>query len=574
MPKPVPLRLAGAALVVLLFGLPLFHGLGARDFETDEAIYAGVVERMAATGEWLTLRDFRGAPFLEKPPLKFWIVAAGLRSGWLGTDESAFRFWDPILATLAFLYVFALGCRLEGALCGLAAVFFLFLNGPLVVWHGLRANTMEALLVLAYCGGMYHFLAWSDATHRSRGRAHLAALGFWFACGFLTKFVAVLFLPLVVAATLFWSADARAKATEDRRGWALAGLVAAMVSLPWFAQQTFAHGPLFWDTLLGQHVIRRFTDGVDPSHLQGWSYYLERLWSSLTETVLIIVPGVALWLARALGGAWIGGRAVLLWWALPLLALSLASSKLYWYCYPFLPPLGLFGGYAVSRLARAGAGVLKTSPWRSSRALRALCGLGAVVAWTIALFTAVSGPVRFEWGLLFFSSSTLERPTLVASLLTMIALSRVGLAVGVLAAAAVASGSLPSYLGVWKQMGQAEHSTSRLAACLGRRADGLWLLEGTRVQPQPDYYLRRSGVARHAIVRESIDSRGAPPPPAHLAILANRDDLAALGRLPWWRQRLAEASVVGSPDSLLILNGANRACAAGPHGARGPFIAR
>ena len=56
------------------------------------------------------------------------------------------RVWDASVGGVAFLYVFALGRRLAGPVCGLVAVFVLFVYDPLLFEHGLRNNNMEAPL--------------------------------------------------------------------------------------------------------------------------------------------------------------------------------------------------------------------------------------------------------------------------------------------------------------------------------------------------------------------------------------------------------------------------------------------
>ncbi len=48
------------ALVLVLFCLPLFIGLGRLDLETDEAIYSFAVDRILEVGDWLAAR--RAAP--------------------------------------------------------------------------------------------------------------------------------------------------------------------------------------------------------------------------------------------------------------------------------------------------------------------------------------------------------------------------------------------------------------------------------------------------------------------------------------------------------------------------------
>jgi hypothetical protein len=354
----------------------------------------------------------------------------------------------------------------------------------------------------------------------------------------------------------------------------LAVLVAAGAVLPWYVQQTLAHGASLWETMLGQHVLRRFTSGLDPIHLHGWSYYLEWLWVGIEDTALFVVPGALLWLARAVRQPWPAGRAVFMWWVLPLALLSLGRSKLYWYADPFLPPLGLFGGFAVSRLARAWTATLPRVSWRDSLALRAAAGLGAGAAFAIALATALQGPLRGEWAGIVFSNSTLERPLLLGSLLSLLAASRTGLAVSVLAALAAGTVACPAYLRVWEKMNARDRPASSLARCLARRTgDGLWFVDDTPPLHQHDHYLRRFGVERHAVARHLLESGELPPPPADAAILVEQDDLLALGRLSWWHQRLAEGRVVRSDHAVLLLSGVYRACALPPHRPRGPFVA-
>jgi len=121
--------------------------------------------------------------------------------------------------------------------CGLAAVLILFAHRPLLFEHGLRANTMDAAVVLSYCAGVYHFLAWRASERASRRRLHVVAVALAFVLGFMTKFVAALFLPLVLAAATLLTRDDRARLRRDWRAWCAASLLAAALIAPWFLYQ-------------------------------------------------------------------------------------------------------------------------------------------------------------------------------------------------------------------------------------------------------------------------------------------------------------------------------------------------
>ena len=61
------------------------------------------------------------------------------------------------------------------------------------------------------------------------------------------------------------------------------------------------------------------------------------------------------------------GAVVLLWATLPLALISVGTSKLYHYAYPFLPPLALAAGYLVALLVHACAGRRCGRLWSASK---------------------------------------------------------------------------------------------------------------------------------------------------------------------------------------------------------------
>lgn len=207
------IRLAAALTLAVTLASPiLLPGLGKTDLGADEPIYAGLVDRMVASGSWLTPMGPDG-PFLEKPPLKVWLVAAGMRLGVLPHDERGYRALDAVFGLLAIVYVVLIGRLAAGAACGAAAAVVLLADRGLVFEQGLRAHAMESLLVLSYCGGIHHLLAWA----RERGRSwHAFVFAGWCAVGFMAKFVAVAFLPVVAVVAVLLTPAWRSKAWEER----------------------------------------------------------------------------------------------------------------------------------------------------------------------------------------------------------------------------------------------------------------------------------------------------------------------------------------------------------------------
>jgi 4-amino-4-deoxy-L-arabinose transferase-like glycosyltransferase len=368
-------------LVALVFCAPLFSNLGGGDLENDEAIYSYAVESILATGDWLNPRS---APsddvvFVEKPPLKFWIVALPIRLGLLPDNEFGLRFWDAVFGGVAFLYIFAFGRRMAGWVCGVVALAILYTFEGLIVQHGLRANAMESALVLAYAGGMYHYVRWADTDSGGRARAHAAAVGLYFFLAFMTKFVAALFLPAILAAASLELPSVRSKALREWRTWLVVASGFVLLAAPWFIYQAFQPEHQIWAIMFGQHVFERFSGSLDRTHVHPWSYYLSYIFRSLLQsrTLWVVLGGALLVHLRVTRERWLAGTLTLYWFWMPLALISFGTSKLLHYTYPFLAPAALAGGYLVatvtSAVVRFAAGRQPT--WIDAR----LAGLAAPV---------------------------------------------------------------------------------------------------------------------------------------------------------------------------------------------------
>ncbi len=234
------------ALVIAAFCLPLFIGLGRTDLENDEAIYSFAVDGILANGDWL---NPQASPddnnvFLEKPPLKFWIVAAPIRLG-----PAAARRVRPALLGRAVRRASRSSTSSRsaagsaGPVCGAIAVMVLFVYGPLLFEHGLRGNNMEAPLFLCYCGGVYHYLAWAAG---DVGACTTLARSWPWRCifylGFMTKFVAALFLPVFLGVAALSLAETRSRLRQDFVVWIGAALLFLALAAPWFVYQYLREG--------------------------------------------------------------------------------------------------------------------------------------------------------------------------------------------------------------------------------------------------------------------------------------------------------------------------------------------
>jgi 4-amino-4-deoxy-L-arabinose transferase-like glycosyltransferase len=507
------------AAVIIAFCLPLFVGLGRTDMENDEAIYSYAVDRILATGDWLNppLSPFEETTFLEKPPLKFWIVAAPIRLGVLPHNELGMRVWDALFGAMAFVYVFAIGRRLAGPACGFVAVFVLFVYQPLLFQHGVRNNNMEAPLVLCYCGAVYHYLAWVASERPNRLR-HIAAIWAYFFLGFMTKFVAAVFLPMILGVVTLIDSSARRRLRADIQPLLVGALVCLVSASPWFIYQHLKEGAGFWHVLVGQHVYQRFTEYLDPGHVQPWHFYFTILMTELQQYHIawLAVVGGLLLIVQTVRLRRLDMVLTIVWFVLPVALMSLGTSKLHHYLYPFLPPVALAIGYAPAWLVHSSRQYLDAAieaiqrrlaevRWWSAGMRHALLILAASSV-IVAVATLVFGPVDWKIGdVQLFRNSHVARPLAIGMVLFTLA-GRGVLASRVLWPAALLVAILPAnaYEDVIAHVRAERHPVRTISDCLlrvrsqelqaGRTAPGVYAIgEESWFLHSYFYYLRHVG---------------------------------------------------------------------------------
>ena len=106
-------------ILLLLVGIPfLFLRLGFPFLDPDEGLYASIAREMLTRGDWLVPR-VDGIPYLEKPPLYFWLTAGTMAV--VGSSEWVVRLWSALSALGSVLLTWRIGRRLYGSVAGLAA---------------------------------------------------------------------------------------------------------------------------------------------------------------------------------------------------------------------------------------------------------------------------------------------------------------------------------------------------------------------------------------------------------------------------------------------------------------------
>jgi 4-amino-4-deoxy-L-arabinose transferase-like glycosyltransferase len=396
-----PSRAAAArsttVLVVLALAPLWLVGMFDRGLWTpDEPREADIAWRMSQQSD-RSLPQLAGTPFLEKPPLSYWMSGAAIAL--CGDSAPAARIPNLLYALIAAVSISAIALGMLGEVAAAACAAIVSLSALLAFRVSVWLAPDAALLggsALALLG------AWSGyrATPGVRKAAGYTLMHVGAAAGFMAKSAPGWLVPALTLLTLItWE-----RRWSELRRWELyAGFaLQALLIGPWLL--TVAHGvdgaqalrALFWNNVIG-----RFTRVSAPSTLEyttghhNWpgKYLLELPVYLLPWTLLVVAALVRAPAALRGGGvpatAWRFALAA----CLPFIVLlSFAATARDVYAAPALLGLGLLAGLWLQSAQRA-AGALDRLLLTSSRYLVLLLAwLFAVALVLLARSSLISWP--------------------------------------------------------------------------------------------------------------------------------------------------------------------------------------
>jgi 4-amino-4-deoxy-L-arabinose transferase-like glycosyltransferase len=405
-------------LVLPLATLLFATDLGGRDlWDPDEPRAARVVIGIAETGSWSVLRH-EGRPYLEKPPLFYWLAAAAARAGGR-VSETALRLPSSLAALATVLFLFFLGRDLFGRRTGaLAAVVLATAQDFFMEARWGHADMLWTCFLTLAC------FAYQRARRAVRPGIPLAL--FYGALGLaaLTKGPAGIALPILAVAAF----HAAARETPFLRRSGLAwGLPIALLPLTlWLIAWDSAAGAPYPIGEALERIATRFARGLHHPH---------SVTHILTSLPIEFLPW-SLFLPAAVANTWPrrGARRdpatlyVYAWVLVPLAAFALSAEKRGVYLLPLLPSLALL----VARLWDTALHAWEPSPVGRPIAATlwvALLGAVAATAWAVPEVARRAPGLRAVAGVLAAAALA----TATAALLTHARLGG-GAALGVLAA--------------------------------------------------------------------------------------------------------------------------------------------
>lgn len=389
MPAPQPGSAAQRWTVRILLALAPLWLIGILDrglWTPDEPREADIAWRMSQQSD-RTLPELAGTPFLEKPPLSYWMSAVGLEL--FGDSPAAARAPNVLYAGITAVAVGALAFAMAGNAAALVAA--LVSGSALIVFRVSAWLAPDACLL---AGSAVALLGtWLGFTG-SPGRRKL--LGYCLmhvgaAMGFMAKSAPGWMVPALALATLIvWE-----RRWSELRRWELYTGLALQVLIigPWIvAVLRTTHGEDALLTLFWHNVVGRFTKVAAPTAALDYTtahqnkfgkYFLELPVYLLPWTLLVAAAARRAWdrvrVPGAAGTPWRFALAA----SLPfLIVISMAATARDIYSAPALLGLGLLVGLWM--------GDVQLSPTRFDKlALRWTRWLVAVVATGFALFPAV-----------------------------------------------------------------------------------------------------------------------------------------------------------------------------------------
>jgi 4-amino-4-deoxy-L-arabinose transferase-like glycosyltransferase len=387
MPAPRPgsaahgwvVRIMVALAPIWLFGI-LYRGL----WTPDEPREADIAWRMSQQTD-RTLPQLAGTPFLEKPPLSYWMSADALRL--FGDSAAAARAPNILYAAITALAVGALAFMMAG---NVAAIIAALVSATAIILFRVSVWLAPDACLLAGCA-ISLLGAWLGFTAPAGRRKllgycvmHLGA-----AIGFMAKSAPGWMAPaLAIGAIIAWE-----RRWSELRRWELyAGLVLqALIIGPWIWAVTQTPGgadalsALFW-----HNVVGRFTKISAPAGLDYSGAHKNTPGKYFVELPVYLLPWTLL-VAAALRRAWdrvrVPGRAGSPWRfaigaAVPfLIVLSVAATARDIYSAPALLGFALLVALWITDA--------RLSPTRFDKfALRWTRWLVALISCGFALFPA------------------------------------------------------------------------------------------------------------------------------------------------------------------------------------------
>jgi 4-amino-4-deoxy-L-arabinose transferase-like glycosyltransferase len=329
----------GATAIALV--LYLFAAGSMPLTDPDEGRYAEISREMASGGDWLVPRLF-GIPYLEKPPLLFWLTAASFRA--FGATEWAARLVPASAGALGVLVVGLFAWRWFSPPAGALASVVLALSGLYFVIA--RTVVVDMLFTAAIAVTLCSFASWREEGPGGTWKPTV----FWLSLAAATLSKGPAALVICAAVIAVDALIGRSWRWLLRPALFVPAPLLVAAALPWFLLIQW-HYPQYFTFYLWKEHLQRVAGSEHASPIY---WFVPWLLAGLMPWTALAIVAAPDWWARARVDTTEGRmvRFCLVWAATVFVLFSFAKGKLATYILPMFPPLAVLIGIFLDRVVR------------------------------------------------------------------------------------------------------------------------------------------------------------------------------------------------------------------------------
>ncbi|WP_293309847.1 ArnT family glycosyltransferase [Pedobacter sp. UBA5917] len=345
------------ALVALVSIPALFGGI----MEPDSALYASIAKNMVLRNDWVNIY-VRGADWLDKPHLTFWLAAASFKV--FGINAFAYKLPSFLFGLLGAGYIYKLAKDIYSEKTGLiSALIFLSSLHILISTFDVRAEIYITTFTLA---AIYHYYKAHQGSFW-----HIVVGSFFAACAIMIKGIFVL-IPVFGGFIIYWLLTKQWKQLLKPKWWIAILLIFIFIIPELYTlyiqfdlhPEKLVFGKtgvsglkfFFWDSQFG----RFFNNG--PIKGKGdISFFLHTtLWAFLPWSILFYTAVVNLFKKKNRVG--LPAESIMIWTsaAITFLLFSLSKFQLPHYILIILPQFAIITALYIQKLEGKGLKVFFT----------------------------------------------------------------------------------------------------------------------------------------------------------------------------------------------------------------------